>query len=129
MKRLSLFLLLSMAMALPISAMETQPTKAQVALTYAAKGARAIGSGLWNATAKTFGWTFGISQLAIGGAAVGAGALGVYSLFTTHNKAKDHGDLSDEDIRRTLVILAGTAIAVPIGCMLISKGMKNVWNA
>lgn len=128
MNRSFLLLLLSIVATSPIFAMEQQ-SYGHTALHYGATGAKAIGSGLWAATAKTAGWTFGISQMAIGGAAVGAGALGIYSLFAAHSKKQNNGNLSDEEVMRTLFILGGTAVAVPIGCMLISKGMKNVWNA
>lgn len=127
MKHISLFLL-SISIVLPISAMQNQQTTSQLALQYGATGAKALGSGLWTAIAKTCGWTFGLSQMAIGGAAVGAGALGVYSLVVAHNKKIERGNLTDDEIRQTLFILGGTAVAVPIGCMLIFKGMKNVWN-
>lgn len=128
MKRLSLLMLLSIAMTLPITAMETQQTKSQIALTYAAKGAKALGHGLWTVAAKSFGWTFGLGQVLIGGAAVGAGALGAYSLFKTHQKTQNQ-NISDNELIQTLAILGGTAVAIPLGLTFVSKGMKNIWNA
>ncbi|CAN5175451.1 hypothetical protein BH09DEP1_BH09DEP1_6900 [soil metagenome] len=128
MKRLSLFLLVSMAMALPITAMETQPTKSRVALTYAAKGAQALGYGLWTIASKTFGWTFGLGQMAVGGAALGAGVFGAYSLFKTHQKTQNQ-NISNDELIQTLAILGGTAVAVPLGLIFVSGGCKNIWNA
>lgn len=127
MNRSFLLMLLSVIMASPISAMQQQQTNGQVALSYGATGAKAIGSGLWAATAKTFGWTCGMGQLALGGAAVGASALLIYSLVGTHKKSPYR--LSDEDTRKVLLFTGCTAITFPIGCMLMFKGAKNVWNA
>lgn len=129
MKRLSSSFLLSVAcLGMLASAAPLHATKTETAIEYTVQGSKAVGSALWTVASKTFGWTFGLGQMAIGGAALGAAGFGAYSLVNTHKKTQNQ-NISDNELIQTLCILGGTAIAVPVGLIFVSKGMKNIWNA
>ncbi len=76
-------------------------------------------------TSKTLGWTFGLSQVGFGGTLVGIGGLGANSLYLDHFK----NSLQTQGTMKKFLLMTGTAITLPLGCLIVAKGLKNIWNA
>jgi hypothetical protein len=76
---------------------------------------------------KTFGWGFGLTQTALGGGIFALGGVCAYTLYNAHTR--NELDVSNKKGKENLMLLAGTAVALPVGFVLMSKGLRNIWNA
>jgi hypothetical protein len=87
-----------------------------------------IGYAFGYVTAKAPGWTFGAGQLGLGGAALGVSAACIYNLMNISEKEKTK--ISNNQPLSQALGLGATAalITIPVSCILIFKGIKNIWN-
>lgn len=87
-----------------------------------------IGYAFGYVTAKAPGWTLGAGQVGLGGAALGVSATCLYN-FMNIPKNNRSEILNNQPLKNALGHGALAAlITMPVSCILIFKGIKNIWN-
>ncbi len=111
-------------LGLLLSATPARADKTDMAIS----AAKTVGSALATVVSKTFGWGFGLTQAVLGGGMLAAGGLGAYALFLGHKRGQLENQSQDKTLQNLLVV-GGTAVALPLGFIFVSKGLRNIWNA